>query len=178
MTTLNIFPTWGFLHVMAEIKVRNSWYFFRFAVFKVRSHFSYIPSPENINILYGSISTEKHLNVQCWTYDKFPERFRKPILKWAWLHWYEHEYLSERTNKTTSMPINSEVCKWYVTMSNGGGEITQPLASLSVKWVVRVRTRLDPLASERWNSISVLLTRFHQCRRLVKKGRPCVIMSV
>ena len=38
--------------------------------------------------------------------------------------------------------------------------------------------RHDPLVIERWNSITVLLTCSHQCRRLVKKGRPCVIMSV
>ena len=43
--------------------------------------------------------------------------------------------------------------------------------------------RHDPLVTERWNSITLLLTRSHQCRRLVKK-RPsmcycvCVIMHV
>ena len=46
-----------------------------------------------------------------------------------------------------------------------------------------VRARLEPLVLERWNSITVLFTRSHQCRRLVKK-RPsmcyyvCVIMHV
>ena len=48
---------------------------------------------------------------------------------------------------------------------------------------IQVRSRLSPLVSERWNSITVLLTHSHQCRRLVKK-RPsmcyyvCVIMHV
>ena len=60
----------------------------------------------------------------------------------------------------------------------GGGEIAQSLASLSNKWAARVRACLEPLVTERWNSITVLLTGSHQCRRLVKKGRPCVIMSV
>ena len=64
-----------------------------------------------------------------------------------------------------------------------GGEIAQSLASLSVKRAVWVRARLDLFVSERWNSITILLTRSHQCQRLVKK-RPamcyyvCVIMHV
>ena len=48
------------------------------------------------------------------------------------------------------------------TMS-GGGEIAQSLASLSTKWAILVRARLDPLVIERWNAITVLLTRSHQC---------------
>ena len=43
----------------------------------------------------------------------------------------------------------------------GGGEIAQSLASLSVKQAIRVRARLDPLVTERWNSITVLFTRSH-----------------
>ena len=64
-----------------------------------------------------------------------------------------------------------------------GGEIAQSLASLSTKRAARVRFPLNPLVSERWNSITVLLTRSHQCRQLVKK-RPskcyyvCIIMHV
>ena len=46
----------------------------------------------------------------------------------------------------------------------GGGDIAQLLASLSVKRAVWVRALHDPLVSERWNSITVLLTRSHQCR--------------
>ena len=67
--------------------------------------------------------------------------------------------------------------------NRGGGEIAQSLESLSTKRAIRVRARLDPLVLERWNSITVLLTCSHQCRRLVKK-RPsmcyyvCVIMHV
>ena len=43
--------------------------------------------------------------------------------------------------------------------------------------------RLDPLVLERWNSITVLLTCSHQCRRLVQKRQSmcyyfCVIMHV
>ena len=68
--------------------------------------------------------------------------------------------------------------KTNVSMYSGGGEIAQSLVSLSTKRVVRVRARLDPLVTERWNSITVFLTRSHQCWWLVKKGRPCVIMSV
>ena len=49
----------------------------------------------------------------------------------------------------------------------GGGEIAQSLASLFVKRAAQVRSRLDPLVTERWNSITVLFTRSH--RRLVKK---------
>ena len=65
----------------------------------------------------------------------------------------------------------------------GGGEIAQSLASLSTKRAARVRSPLNPLVSERWNSITVLLTRSHKCQRLVQK-RPsmcyyvCVIMHV
>ena len=65
----------------------------------------------------------------------------------------------------------------------GGGEIAQSLASLSTKGAIRVRARHDPLVTERWNSITVLVTCSHQCRRLVKK-RPsmchyvCVMMHV
>ena len=59
-----------------------------------------------------------------------------------------------------------------------GGEIAQSLASLSTKRAIQVRAHLDPLVIEGRNSITVLLTCSHQCRRQVKKGRPCVIMSV
>ena len=64
-----------------------------------------------------------------------------------------------------------------------GGKIAQSLASLSIKRAIRVHARHDPLVIRRWNSITVLLTHSHQCRRLVKK-RPsmcyyvCVIMHV
>ena len=60
----------------------------------------------------------------------------------------------------------------------GGGEITQSLASLSVTRAVRVRARLNPLVSERWNSITVLLTRSHQCRPLVKKKAVHVLLCL
>ena len=56
---------------------------------------------------------------------------------------------------------------WGVTgetyILEGGGGIAQSLASLSTKRAARVRSPLNPLVSERWNSISVLLTRSHQC---------------
>ena len=45
----------------------------------------------------------------------------------------------------------------------GGGEIAQSLASLSTKRAIRVHARLDQLVTERQNSITVLLTRSHQC---------------
>ena len=75
--------------------------------------------------------------------------------------------------------------RFRTTMSDpgGGGEIAQSLAFLSMKRVARVRSWLDPLVTEKWNSISVLLTCSHQCRRLVKKRQSmcyyvCVIMHV
>ena len=78
---------------------------------------------------------------------------------------------------------NFTVLQIMIIHVSGGGEIAQSLASLSVKRVVHVRVWLNPLVTERWNSITVLLTRSHQCQRLVKK-RPsicyyvCVIMHV
>ena len=68
--------------------------------------------------------------------------------------------------------FNSTLSKYHGAIGKvkavvGGGEIAQSLA----------------LVTERWNSITVLLTRPHQCRRLVQK-RPsmcyyvCVIMHV
>ena len=65
----------------------------------------------------------------------------------------------------------------------GGRKIAQSLASLSIKRAARVCSQLDPLVTERWNSITVLLTCFHQCQRLVKKRWSmcyyvCVIMHV
>ena len=51
---------------------------------------------------------------------------------------------------------------FYCTI--GGGEIAQSLESLSIKQAAWVRTRLDPLVTEGWNSITVLLTLSHQCR--------------
>ena len=48
--------------------------------------------------------------------------------------------------------------------------MAQSLASLSINRAIQVCAHLDPLVSERWNSITLLLTRYHQCRRLVKKA--------
>ena len=56
-------------------------------------------------------------------------------------------------------------------LPGGGVEIAQSLASRSTKPAVWVRARLDPLVLEGWNSFTVLLTRSHQCRRLVQKRR-------
>ena len=72
------------------------------------------------------------------------------------------------------------MCK---VLTGGGGEIAQSLVSLSVERAVRVRAQLDPLFTDRWNSIIVLLTRSHQWRRLVKKRLSmcyyvCLIMHV
>ena len=85
--------------------------------------------------------------------------------------------------EVNNMLKKSQVCRWeYPTFRRGGG-IAQLLASLPTKQAVRVRFPLNPLVSERGNSISVLLTRSHQCQRLVQK-RPsmcyyvCVIMHV
>ena len=69
------------------------------------------------------------------------------------------------------------------TIQEGGGKIAQSLASLSTKRAIQVRARLDSIVRERWNSITVLLTRSHQCQQLVKKRLSmcyyvCVIMHV
>ena len=75
------------------------------------------------------------------------------------------------------------IALYYDATHLGGGGIAQSLASLSTRRAVPVRFPLNALVSERWNSITVLLTRSHQCRRLVQK-RPsmcyyvCVIMHV
>ena len=78
--------------------------------------------------------------------------------------------------------IPSENKGFSPTRRGGGGEIAQSLESLSIKWVAWVRYRLDLLVIEGWNSITVLLTRSHQCQRLVKKRQSmcyvCVIMHV
>ena len=73
---------------------------------------------------------------------------------------------------------------WMNDARWGGGQgNSTSLASLSTKRAIQVRARLDPLVTEKWNSITVLLTHSHQCRQLVKK-RPsmcyyvCVIMHV
>ena len=71
----------------------------------------------------------------------------------------------------------------HVQHTLGGGEIAQSLESLSTKRAIRVRAHLNPLVLERWNSITVLVTCSHQCRRLVKKRQSmcycvCVIMHV
>ena len=67
--------------------------------------------------------------------------------------------------------------------AGGGGEIAQSLASLSIKQATRVCAQHDLLVIERWNPITVLSTRSHQCRKLVQKRSSmchyiCVIMHV
>ena len=73
--------------------------------------------------------------------------------------------------------------KVRLSMYLGGGEIAQSVASLSATRSILVHARYDPLVSERWYAVTVLLKCSHQRRRLVKK-RPsmcyyvCVIMHV
>ena len=67
---------------------------------------------------------------------------------------------------------------WSYFNDSGGGGIAQLLASLSTKRAVRVRFPLNPLVSERWNSITLLLTRSHQCWRLVKKKAVHVLLCL
>ena len=74
--------------------------------------------------------------------------------------------------------LNSILKDLWVVKNSGGGEIAQSLASLSTKWAIQVRARLDLLVLERWNSIAVLLTRSHQCRRLVKKKAVHVLLCL
>ena len=67
--------------------------------------------------------------------------------------------------------------------NEGGGEMAQSVGSLSAMRSVLVRAQYDPLVSERWYAVTVLLTRSHQCRRLVQKSRSmcyyvCVMMHV
>ena len=61
-------------------------------------------------------------------------------------------------------PIQLHVILSRCSSHVGGGEIAQSLASLSIKRTARVRSWLDLLVIERWNSITVLLTCSHQCR--------------
>ena len=69
------------------------------------------------------------------------------------------------------------LCSIY-TIWTGGGGIAQSLASLSVKRAARVRFPLNLLVTERWNSITVLFTRSHQCRRLVHKKTVHVLLCL
>ena len=59
-----------------------------------------------------------------------------------------------------------------------GGEMAQSLASLSTKRSIRVRARLDPLVTERWNSNTVLFTRSHHCRLVQKRPSMCYYVCV
>ena len=62
----------------------------------------------------------------------------------------------------------------------GGGEIAQSLASLSTRRAAQVRSRLNLLVSERWNSITVI----DSLPPVLVKKRPsmcyyvCVIMHI
>ena len=67
---------------------------------------------------------------------------------------------------------------WRALDASRGGEIAQSVASLSATQSAQVRARLDPLVSERWNSITVLLTLPTSSDDWFKKGGPCVIMFV
>ena len=100
------------------------------------------------------------------------------ILFSLWL-WYGIYCLLNKFNWTLSWV--SFIYLHFVCTHSGAGEIAQSLASLSIKWAVQVRARLDPLVTERWNSITMLLT--HSRWRLVQKRRSmcyyvCVIMHV
>ena len=59
--------------------------------------------------------------------------------------------------------LNGSYLRVYWFQQGRGREIAQWLASLSVKPAVQVHARHNPLVSERWNSISVLLSCPHQC---------------
>ena len=115
---------------------------------------------KNIQILDISVDTKE------------PEVGSFEVLKHVRPEWEKADIAIE-VSKLNSLGITI-----FTFMPGGGGEIAQSLASLSTKRAIQVRARLDPLGIERWNSVTVLLTCSHQCRRLVKKGRPCAIMSV
>ena len=66
-------------------------------------------------------------------------------------------WISQHILKTSYCNFKLQHCMW-------DREIAQSLMSLSTKRVIRVCPQLDPLVTERWNSITVLLTRSHQCR--------------
>ena len=93
------------------------------------------------------------------------------------------EYWGLVLNSLTDLMVNVSLHIYQSSIFCGVGEIAQSLASLSMKRAVWVHTQLNPLVIEWLNSMAVLLTRSHQCRRLVKK-RPsmcyyvCVIMHV
>ena len=50
-------------------------------------------------------------------------------------------------NMTLNLAVNTHCIE--------SGEIALSLASLSIKRAARVRSRLDPLVTERWNSITM-----------------------
>ena len=54
--------------------------------------------------------------------------------------------------------LNVSLCSSCAKNLTRGGEIAKWLASLCVKWAFQVRAQLGPFVSERWNSISMLLT--------------------
>ena len=56
------------------------------------------------------------------------------------------------------------ICDMLLIYNDLGVGIAQSLASLSTKRAIQVRTCLNLLVIEGWNSITVLLTRSHQCR--------------
>ena len=72
--------------------------------------------------------------------------------------------------KSTHKTLQRYIIHIY-KIKSGGGEIAQLVASLSATRSIQVRARYDPFVTERWNSITVALSRSHQCRRLVKKRR-------
>ena len=86
--------------------------------------------------------------------------------------------LDNQASRLQMIGFNTSMNLFGGSIKIWGGEIAQSLVSLSTKRAIRVHAQLNPHVTERWNSITVLLTRSHQCRRLVKKTHPCVIMSV
>ena len=78
----------------------------------------------------------------------------------------EGKFLAGLTLRISLFEILHHLLTWNepaTTSPAGGGQIAQWLASLSVERAVQVRARHDPLVSERWNSIRVLLKCSHQC---------------
>ena len=74
---------------------------------------------------------------------------------------YMHYTLVDTQTDGTGFVTRIHGTAWTTTHVEGR-EIAQWLASLSVKPALQVQARHDPLVSERWNSISVLLTFSHQ----------------
>ena len=121
-------------------------------------------------------------HLPCITLTQYPSYHEYRVTRWLRVKHTSCWSPCINTFKTSGKTPHSQIVELICHLWRGG-EIAQSLESLSIKRAARVRSRLDLLVIERWNSVTVLLTWPHQCRRLVQK-RPsmcyyvCVVMHV